>query len=199
MLQTTLPTNPGEISEEFSFWLKLLHILLVLPLMLAWLVPSQLKVDGTFLYFALAAATSYWHVSSVVGPAYAMPKSDCQISITTDLVCCTIITLYMVYTQTGGSIVAAAVAAVAVPLISPAAVLAFHLAFFHLPASHAAFVTTGQKHVAKSLSGGTSAAAAGGKWTNLGLWGDDDDDDDEGDTSPSSGKKKRVRSFQFSI
>ena len=70
MLQPTL-AQP----EIFSFWLKLLHVLLLLPLFLAWLVPSQPKVDGTFLYFALGTATTYWHMSSLVGPVKKKRRS----------------------------------------------------------------------------------------------------------------------------
>ena len=196
MLQPTL-----DQPAEFSFWLKLLHVLLLLPLFLAWLIPSQPRIDGTLIYFALGAATTYWHVSSLVGPPYVTPVTDCQISITTDLACCTLITLYMVYVQTNGSLFATAIAGVAAPLISPAAVLAFHLAFFHLADTHAAFVTAGQQAVAKTLGGGgadadvdarvralngvkadaaaAAPAAPGDEWTNLGLW--EADDDESGD------------------
>ena len=47
--------------DDFRFWLWALHVLLVLPVFVAWLYPTQPKVDSTWLYFALAAGTAYWH------------------------------------------------------------------------------------------------------------------------------------------
>jgi hypothetical protein len=74
----------------------------------------------------------------------------------------------IIYQQTSGSVLTVAAAAAAVPYISPAAVLALHLAFFHLGDSWNELVTAGQQHVAATLRG---TPAGAGCWTNLGMWG----------------------------
>ena len=74
------------------------------------------------------------------GPAYAWPSTDCQLSITIDLALCSLLTLLAVHLK-GRSPVRTSIAALALPLLSPAAVLALHLASEHAPAYHAELVT----------------------------------------------------------
>ena len=47
---------------SFGRWLKALHVLLLLPLLLARMWPTQPRVDGTLLYGALALFSAWWPV-----------------------------------------------------------------------------------------------------------------------------------------
>ena len=58
---------------------------------------------------------------------YAAPVTAAQKSITIDLALCTVLTLYAIHRDTGGSVRWLCNAAIAAPVLSPAAVLALHL------------------------------------------------------------------------
>ena len=169
--------------DTFGPWLKALHVLLVLPLWIAWIYPDQPKVDGTLLYGALALATSAFHLSQVnwsllisgnifeaYTSLYVLPTSDCQLSITTDLIVCAIITIWVIYKDSRGSVIYTLVLLLALPIISPASVLALHMGLMHMPAFHAEWVTSFQQSMAQNLrqqSKGKSHAAMFGKMSNL--------------------------------
>ena len=109
------------------------------------------------------------------GPAYAWPSTDCQLSITIDLALCSLLTLLAVHLK-GRSPARTSIAALALPLLSPAAVLALHLASEHAPAYHAELVTRLQRAVAARLRGASAQASTRAcvapppRWSNLGLF-----------------------------
>jgi hypothetical protein len=111
----------------FHFWIRITHVFLVAPAGLCWLWPGQPTVDGRLLYGALAAASVWWHWAGFEGPVYAAPVTAAQKSITIDLALCTVLTLYAIYRDTAGSVRWLCNAAIAAPVLSPAAVLALHL------------------------------------------------------------------------
>ena len=107
---------------------------------LAQLLPAQPSVEAAPFYAALGLAAAAWHLLGQPGPAYAWPSTDCQLSITIDLALCSLLTLLAVHLK-GRSPARTSIAALALPLLSPAAVLALHLATEHAPAYHAELVT----------------------------------------------------------
>jgi predicted NAD/FAD-binding protein len=157
-------SEDGFNPEVFSPWLKALHVLLVLPLLLAWLWPKQPTVDGTLLYGALAVLTAGFHLSQVdtsllasgdlsaaFAPLFAMPVTDCQLSITTDLCACAVITLWVTFNDSGGSLPYTVLLSLLLPVVSPAAILALHMTSMHFGAFHADTVTSLQRSVAMRL------------------------------------------------
>lgn len=160
----------GTFHPHFRRWLQCLHVVLVVPTFLSFFIPDRLfpKVPSALLFGTLAIVCGAWHVRQTsAGASYVVPTTDCQISITTDLACCSLVTLYTVYKDSArararvssasagedaGARLAAltrlSVAAIAMPLISPAAVLAAHLFLCRLGESHATFVAYAQRRVA---------------------------------------------------
>ena len=139
------------------------------------LAASQPSLEAAPLFLALGLATAAAHARAALWgarPAYAWPATDCQISISIDLALCSLLTLLVVH-RTHRSARATAAAAALLPLASPAAVLALHLAAEQWPAFHASLVTRSQRLVASRLRGahGTRRGAGGGaSWSNLGLY-----------------------------
>lgn len=167
----------GSFRPGFRFWLQTLHCVLLAPLLLSLLVPAldrRLRVPTGPLFAAMAAAFAWWHVAQQ--RFYAPPATDCQISITVDLVCCTLLTLLAVHQDSpsaSSGILRLAGAAALIPLLSPAAVLAGHLALRRLPKGHAAAVSALQRSVSARLRDKEAAARAPSHsrtWCNLGLW-----------------------------
>ena len=158
----------GAFPASFDAALKALHVLLVTPLFLAAAWPSQWRIDGTVLYAALAVACANWHVQhGGIATAWAWPVSDCQISITFDLVCCSVITLVAVHRRFD-SFFAVALAAFIMPIVSPACVLALYLLASHIDVSHAELVVAMQLRGAAAKRGADQSVSSG--WMNLGLW-----------------------------
>jgi len=161
----------------FGLWLKVLHVSLVLPKIAYMVMPTQCRVDATPLYAALGIAIVAWHFYLGTLQAYAWPQTACQLSINCDMVLCSLITVYAVGKRFG--LPGAALAAAAIPIISPGAVLAFYLARVHLPASHAEAVTRFQvwasqrKRIStpsrRPRSAATECPSTGGPEMNRGL------------------------------
>ena len=149
------------------------------PMPLAQLLPAQPSVRAAPFYTALGLAAATWHQLGQPGPAYAWPSTDCQLSISIDLALCSLLTLLAIHLK-GRSAVCTSVAALALPLLSPAAVLALHLASEHAPAYHAELVTKLQRAVAARLRGASAQASTRAcvapppRWSNLGLFGKSD-------------------------
>lgn len=156
-----LPVTLGS-PVPFGLWLKALHIFLLLPL-LPWR-GCAMTVEPCALYLVLAVAVAWFHYFAVPNDNYQWPSTDCNISITTDMVCCMGITLYAIFRHTGSVFVTAA-AGLAAPFLSTGAVLALFLAWSHKQSAHVRLVTWLQAQVAKRLQ--TTGEV---KFMNLGWW-----------------------------
>ena len=217
----------GTFHTNFRTWLQVLHVILVTPIFVSLLLPSGISkwvphVPSSILFGGLAVVCATWHLyqvfihghngdtNNVSGSGsmamYTIPRTDCQISITTDLICCSCITLYAIFKDTMMLTVAKAkrrqrfdakkvvvdddgvalssaltrmcLAAIIMPLISPAAVLAGHLFLCRWGATYASFIAYMQKRVALKLGTRNSGSASDGnkktrRWCNLGLWTSD--------------------------
>mmetsp|Transcript_15940 Transcript_15940/g.24018 ORF Transcript_15940/g.24018 Transcript_15940/m.24018 type:complete len:1009 (-) Transcript_15940:20-3046(-) len=171
-----LPTTLNS-SVEFSFWLKLLHFLLVLPQLCSVFLPHMVVMEGSLLYGVLAVIVIPFHLLSDTHFVYPFPTTDCQLSIGYDLVLCSLITLYAIHSHTH-SLLKVSVACVLLPVISPAGVLALFLMMIHSEGLHSRLVTYIQRTVAQyshSSSSSTSTSSSSMPlWMNLGLgWGVD--------------------------
>ena len=154
--------------DDFSFWLKLLHVLLVLPQIVTAMMPSLFpQMNSLILYRLLALLIALLHFCDpMLSPMpYAMPVTDCQFSISCDLVLCSLITVYAIYVDTNHSLVQASVALGLLPVVSPGVILALHLARQQQQLNqeagraslHSSWVTWLQE-----LSAGRRAATSGG-------------------------------------
>ena len=56
-----LPSGPV-FGDDFGSWLQLLHLLLLLPMPLAQLLPAQPSVEAAPFYAALGLAAAAWHL-----------------------------------------------------------------------------------------------------------------------------------------
>ena len=115
--------------EDFSFWLKLLHVMLVFPQLTDFLLPNFFpKMNGKGLYFLLGLLILVLHWCDLVisSSARTFPITDCQLSITYDLVLCSLVTIYAINVDTG-SIVYTTMAFLLLPLVPPGVILALHL------------------------------------------------------------------------
>lgn len=174
----------GSFHLHFRQWLQVLHIILVMPVFVSRIIPNMPCIDSSILFGLLAVFMSAWHVLQMVdGAVYTVPTTDCQISIATDLVCCSLVTLFAIYNDslrtrdgtdhTSAALLQLSVAAIAIPLLSPAAVLASHLSLQRLHDSYASFVSYTQRKVASKLreeDKNASDADRAANWCNLGLW-----------------------------
>ena len=173
-IERIAPDAGGGFAPNFSAWLKALHVLLLAPLLAVRVWPAQPRVEGTLVYAALFAWSAARHWAQLRA-AYAAPQSDCQLSITIDLACCSAITLVAVGRRFN-SASAAAVAALLLPLVSPAGVLALYLFAAHAGAAHGELVARAQRCGAarkRAVAGGAGrrgADATDPEWCNLGLW-----------------------------
>ena len=190
----------GSFPLHFRTWLQVLHVVLLLPVLASALLPTALslnriRVDSSLLFALLAIATSAWHLYhvAVLGTVPILPRTQFQWSITTDLVGCTLLTLYAVYKDSSASSLRHTVlAALAIPLLSPAVVLATHLCLSRLAGSHAALIGCVQRRVAAKLRRADEASddptitsnddkkATRRKWCNLGLWTKKSSPDEDG-------------------
>lgn len=179
--------------DDFSFWLALLHVLLVLPQIVSALMPSLLpKMKGASLYrlLALLIALQHW-LDPFLTPQYAWPVSDCQLSISCDLLLCSFITVYAIYVDTKQSLLHVSVALLVLPLAPPGVVLALHLCRQCPPSLkddekressggsgvglHSSWVTWLQEMCARHRAEGTdNSNSDGALWMNLGQWASDD-------------------------
>jgi uncharacterized protein len=160
--------------SDFHLYLLSLHVLLVLPRVFQFIAPYQPCVDGTILYtlLSLFIAIVHWSDDSI-----AMPETDCQWSISCDLLLCSLITAYAVY-QHSGSILQMSVALFLMPITTPGIVLALYLGLVvHGKGAHGRFVTWLQKEMAQRRR---TKRAEDQLWMNLGLgWNDENNDYDE--------------------
>lgn len=168
-----LPRSLSSV-DDFSFWLKLLHVLLVLPQVVSYVAPTCVpKVSGAALYrlLALLIVLEHWF-DPFLTPEYAMPVSDCQISITCDLVFCSLITVYAIYVDTGKSTAQAGMALVLLPFVPPGVVLALHLSRQQLTEGsaglHSSWVTWLQEIFARRRASFDPASDTRILWMNLG-------------------------------
>jgi len=206
-IECTKDEGFGTFQINFRYWLQTLHVILVVPIFIPYLLPkvvyNKLPSIHSCLVFGLLFVTfSYWHLHQLTtnsngnmlnddgqqcsdkesnisrGARYTMPITDCQLSITTDLVCCSFITLYAIYkdystpsgrrrdgSNRGVAFTRMCMGAILMPIVSPAAVLAGHLCYMRLNDYHTGLVASLQRLVASKLSGGNDL-----KWCNLGLW-----------------------------
>eukprot|EP00457_Paulinella_chromatophora_P001306 gb/GEZN01001308.1/.p1 GENE.gb/GEZN01001308.1/~~gb/GEZN01001308.1/.p1 ORF type:complete len:998 (-),score=89.32 gb/GEZN01001308.1/:73-3066(-) len=172
--------------SSFSFWLRALHVLLVLPKFPSvFLLPNLLlshqsqivkkshtnttTVDSFYLYLFLAPVIALGHntfllrADRTAQPIW--PSTDCQKSIEFDLLCCSLLTLYAIYKETR-SFTRLALAAFLTPLLSPGSVLALHLMTQHFPHSHRELVTSLQQSVAARLCNTKTSPSAPKKSAN---------------------------------
>lgn len=173
----------GSFRDSFHFYLHGLHYVLLLPIAVTCTIlpaKKQPHVDATLLYGALGLVISIWHMYQManerdyVGNLYQVLETDCQKSIHIDLICCSALTIYAIYhdslsgDQHVKALSRASMAALIMPIISPAAVLSFHLFSKHLPATHIHLVGKAQRYLTaiRSKSSGEEESA----WCNLGLW-----------------------------
>jgi hypothetical protein len=172
-------TGFGSFQPSFHFWLHSLHYVLILPV-LVLLLPFRLPcIDAALVYGVLAVTLSLRHISLIlssgnsgIAHVLAEPMTDCQLSITTDLVFCSFITIYAVYhenlldasagwldsktdstKQWSKVLFRTSLAMLSLPLVSPAAVLAFHLCLRCAGASHMALVSWLQQWMADRIRG----------------------------------------------
>ena len=202
-IECTKDEGFGTFHIHFRYWLQLLHVILVVPIFIPYLLPKVVynkipSIHSCVMFGLLFVTFSYWHLyqlttnSSVSngeecndnssnigrGARYTMPITDCQLSITTDLICCSFITLYAIYkdystasgrcrdgSSRGVAFTRMCMGAILMPILSPAAVLAGHLCLMRLNDYHTGVVASLQRLVASKLSGGNDI-----KWCNLGLW-----------------------------
>ena len=192
----------GTFQINFRYWLQLLHVILAVPIFIPYLSPKIVynkipSIQSCLLFGLLFVTFSYWHLYQLTanssmsngeecndgssigsGARYTMPITDCQLSITTDLVCCSLITLYAIYkdystasgrcrdgSNRGVALTRMCMGAILMPVLSPAAVLAGHLCYMRLNDYHSGLVASLQRLVASKLSGGNDV-----NWCNLGLW-----------------------------
>jgi len=206
----------GTFQINFRYWLQLLHVILVVPIFIPYLLPKVVydkipSIHSCLMFGLLFVTFSYWHLYQLIfttansvsnggddgqqcsdkndsnisrGARYTMPITDCQLSITTDLVCCSFITLYAIYkdystfgrrsgngsssssSSRGEALTRMCIGAILMPLLSPAAVLAGHLCYMRLNDYHSGLVASLQRLVASKLSGGGNDM----NLCNLGLW-----------------------------
>ena len=216
--QCTPEEGFGTFLINFRQWLQCLHVILVVPIFIPYLLPSSVndilpRVHSSIVFGTLSVTFAIWHLYQMISSAklemeqedgscdsspsgwktmlvslYTMPVTDCQISIATDLVCCSLITLYAIYKDyyssmrgdTVGALTRMVGAAIVMPIISPAAVLAGHLCLIRLDAFHSLVIAYVQRTVAFKLSSANENDKDGKqsrtmKWCNLGLWEDDND------------------------
>lgn len=194
----------GSFRPSFRFYLHSLHYVLVIPAIGKLIPPLQtLRVDAAVVYFIAAIILSHWHFSLLIssrqsGLAFFLTQSmtDCQKSISTDMLCCSLITLYAIYKDSvmyaeagwlglkvdkSGAKIAAlfrtSVAAICIPVFSPAGILAFHLFLRNAWATHLTLISRMQKWVARNLGLNKfdkigNHFSEGPSWCNLGLWED---------------------------
>jgi len=202
----------GSFQINFRYWLQLLHVILVVPIFIPYLLSKVVynkipSIHSCVMFGGLFVTFSYWHLyqlttnssNSIVsngddrqqcsdnestigsGARYTMPITDCQLSITADLICCSFITLYAIYkdysslgrryfggdgsSSRGVAFTRMCFGAILMPIVSPAAVLAGHLCYTRLNDYHSGLVASLQRLVASKLSGVNDV-----KWCNLGLW-----------------------------
>lgn len=168
--------DQGSFSPHFRYCLQAMHLVLVLPVFVTWLWPSQPRMDATLLYFFLGATISIWHISQVVHEhlTWTTPTTDCQKSITIDLIGCTCITIYFIFQTDNNTLKSCFWALLGIPIISPAAVLAFYLTSIHASASHQKCLSylqqLGAQRQRRHEQGTTKTYNKTGGWCNLGYW-----------------------------
>ena len=186
--QCTPEEGFGTFQMNFRYWLQCLHVILVAPIILSYLshylLPTIImkafkervpRINSCVLFGMLAITFAAWHIYQMMftdGAVYTMPITDCQLSITTDLVCCSCITLYAVFKDSdlshhnkrrgsnddcGLALRNMCFAAIIMPLISPAAVLSGHLCLVRLDESYGSFIAHLQREVANRRRGNDDA------------------------------------------
>eukprot|EP00122_Pirum_gemmata_P019748 Pgem_evm1s18478 len=160
--------------NQFGFWLKLLHVVLVLPSFIAYCLPKQPRVDPAVIFGLLAVLVTISHCSISKFEDYSWPVSDCQVSIELDLLFCCMITIYAIYNAFDNSPLCASVALVLTPILTPVvnvtvkptniapqnvvlgSVLACYLVLERLSSIHSSVVTHIQKEFSLYLRNGRS-------------------------------------------
>jgi predicted NAD/FAD-binding protein/cyclopropane fatty-acyl-phospholipid synthase-like methyltransferase len=170
----------GSFQLQFRQWLQVLHVILIVPIFVSYVIPKMRQTDSSLLFGLLAIGIARWHVLQVTnGAQYTIPRTDCQISITTDLICCSLITLYAVYKDSmrargatsASALVYVSAAAIAMPLLSPAAVLAGHLCYQRFHVGFGIAIWHMQRQVAmRRRQSDPETEQSGATWCNLGLW-----------------------------
>jgi len=197
----------GSFLKSFRFYLHGLHLVLLLPIAVTLLFPAKswFQVDSALLYGLTGIVLSIWHLSQLLNKnnttdgwwssltmspsssPYRIPETDCQKSIHIDLLCCSVLTLYAIYhdTNNGSSdsstlraMRTCSVSALLMPILSPAAVLSFHLCIVRLPATHRHMVGKAQRQMAQRRSAKKDCHDDIDGWCNLGLWTNASDDYD---------------------
>lgn len=194
----------GSFRPSFELWLHGLHYVLVIPAF-GKLLPSlqRIRIDAATTYFVTGIVLAQWHSSLLFSSnqtefVLSTAMTDCQISITTNLVCCSFVTLYIIFrdnllhanagwfgpgkiavTPKNTALIRTSLATFGLVVVSPAAVLAFHLCSRCGSASHMAIVARAQQWMASKLRANNTANSGaeknsevfqGPSWCNLGLW-----------------------------
>jgi predicted NAD/FAD-binding protein/2-polyprenyl-3-methyl-5-hydroxy-6-metoxy-1,4-benzoquinol methylase len=156
----------GSFQESFHFYLHGLHYVLLLPIGFTFLVPAkrQPRIDATFFHGITGLVITGWNISQLANEnlqgssLYRSLETDCQKSIHIDLLCCSILTLYAIYYDANKnrddkislySLRNVSIGALLMPIISPAAVLSFHLCLENLPSTHQYMVASMQHQIAQ--------------------------------------------------
>eukprot|EP00957_Ditylum_brightwellii_P168076 12795144-Ditylum_brightwellii.AAC.1 len=177
-MNCTVDAGFGSFLPGFRYYLHGLHILLLLPIFISRLLPiKQPQIDTAVLYACLTFIFSTWHIFQLYsrGSTFAVPATDCQKSITTDLIFCSAITLYAIYHDNvlygiGSARRLTLLAMFMIPIFSPAAVLSAHLCSCRFRASHIEAVSSIQRHIARKMQNDNSDTTTDDQWCNLGLW-----------------------------
>ena len=172
-------TGFGSFLNSFRFWLHGLHVVLLLPILVSLLPIRQMQIDSAIFYGIMGLMIAIRHTFQIYQNeslrfSYPMLETDCQKSIHIDLLCCSVLTLHAIYHDVLAgngkdnflrAMRNVSVSALMMPLLSPAAVLSFHLCFCRIAVSYGELVTKMQSIMAKYKSGSDKIG-----WCNLGFW-----------------------------
>jgi len=147
--------------EDLSWWLWGLHLALLIPKLLPSIGP---QLDMCFTCTLIAALCFVINILSTSSP---WPGTDCQISITIDMVVCSGINLCFLREVLEAPSLLIGLCAMLTPILSPGCVLALGAAVQHGLPRRA--VTLVQRCAARYYGG--SPLPGSEHWMNLGYWG----------------------------
>mmetsp|Transcript_61991 Transcript_61991/g.113436 ORF Transcript_61991/g.113436 Transcript_61991/m.113436 type:complete len:926 (+) Transcript_61991:36-2813(+) len=109
----------AKTTPDLGWWLWVLHACILASKLTEW-VTTKYQIDRCFTYCMLAVMSFAVHVKA---PSSPWPKTDCQISITLDMICCAGITIAFIYNRSK-SLFVSCISAFLLPIVSPGCVLA---------------------------------------------------------------------------
>jgi uncharacterized protein len=157
----------------FSFWLKLLHLFIILPQICSLIISPIYKVGFAWVVGAVTAVLLLLHSFAPPFSVAPMPTTDCQLSIAFDLLFCSLLTTYAVYVETS-NIYMTGMSVGLIAVLGPAIVLGGFLTALAVCDSHAMSIVWIQRAIARSLSLSTTSSHKVNQleWMNLGLKAD---------------------------